>query len=153
MQTLRYHGGHTIAEGAIPGFRKEEDGLKLLKLRKLEEGPMEVGFTSQTTKETEKGLLTWSWCLWAGRRDSVGPTPPLWRRVEWSCLCKCWKNLKPYSLAALERNCIFWSEDVFVAIIGIASRNELIGIHWEGAGLLLLLHPCSLPLALPIGKV
>lgn len=47
-----------MAEGAIPGFRKEEDRLKLLKLRKLEEGPMEVGFTSQTMKETEKGLLT-----------------------------------------------------------------------------------------------
>lgn len=43
-----------MAEGAIPGFRKEEDRLKLLKLRKLDEGPMEVGFTSQTTKETEK---------------------------------------------------------------------------------------------------
>ena len=40
------------------GLRKEEDRLKLLKLGKLEEGTMEVGLTSQTMKESEKGLLT-----------------------------------------------------------------------------------------------
>lgn len=47
-----------MAEEAIPRVEERRGQTGTIETGKLEEGTMEVGLTSQTMKESEKGLLT-----------------------------------------------------------------------------------------------